>query len=109
MLEAVGIEVTKACDGIEAIREYVNHDIDYFGAILMDVMMPRLNGLDATRKIRLAKREDAKTIPIIAMTAKAYKEDEEEAIRAGMNEHVTKPIEFNCVYELLLKYQKNKS
>ena len=109
MLEAVGIEVVKAYDGIEAIREYVNHDIDYFGAILMDVMMPRLNGLDAARKIRLAKRDDAKTVPIIAMTAKAYKEDEEEAIKSGMNEHVTKPIEFNYVYELLLKYQKNKS
>ena len=68
-----------------------------FDAVLMDVQMPVMNGYEATRAIRSLERRDAKTIPIIAMTANAFAEDEKDALEAGMNVHVAKPIDIEVL------------
>lgn len=73
-----------------------------FDAILMDVMMPVMNGYDATRKIRSMNRPDAKTIPIIAMTANAFVEDIQESKEAGMTEHISKPLDIDKVVAAIL-------
>ena len=76
----------------EALRMY-----GYYDLILMDVQMPVMNGYEATRAIRSLERRDAKTIPIIAMTANAFAEDEKDALEAGMNVHVAKPIDIEVL------------
>ena len=71
--------------------------MDYFDAILMDIMMPVMEGLTATKTIRSLKHPDAETIPIIAMTANAFAEDMQASLAAGMNAHLTKPIEIDSL------------
>ena len=73
-----------------------------YNAILMDVMMPVLDGIEATKQIRSLDRVDAKYIYIIAMTANAYIEDKQAVLEAGLNEHISKQIDFNHLYNLLL-------
>jgi CheY-like chemotaxis protein len=73
----------------------------YYDAILMDIRMPVLDGMQATKKIRGLNRKDATKIPIIAMTANAYQEDVKQCIDAGMNEHIAKPIEPEIMYEII--------
>ncbi len=80
-----------------------------FDAILMDVMMPVRDGHEATRAIRAMDRPDAKTIPIFAMTANAFAEDRLKALQAGMNEHLSKPIDPDALYRLLVKYLTERS
>ena len=92
MLENHGIEVTPAVDGQEAVEIFANFAPGYFGAIYMDIMMPRMNGLDATRAIRAMKRRDAHVIPIIAMSANAFADDIINGRLAGMNRHLAKPV-----------------
>ena len=92
MLENHGIEVTPAVDGQEAVEIFGNSAPGYFGAIYMDIMMPRMNGLDATRAIRAMKRRDAHVIPIIAMSANAFADDIINGRLAGMNRHLAKPV-----------------
>ena len=75
-----------------------------FDAILMDVQMPVMNGYDATKAIRALNRKDAKEIPIIAMTANAFAEDEKEALNAGMNIHLAKPIDIELLKEVIKQY-----
>ena len=77
-----------------------------FDAILMDVQMPVMNGYDATRAIRALEREDAAQIPIIAMTANAFAEDEKEALAAGMNVHLAKPIDVSLLKQVIKQYIK---
>ena len=79
-----------------------------FDAILMDVQMPVMNGYDATRIIRTLDREDAQTIPIIAMTANAFAEDEKEALEAGMNVHLAKPIDVELLKKVVKQYIQKK-
>ena len=93
MLENHGIEVTPAVDGQEAVEIFENSAPGYFGAIYMDIMMPRMNGLDATRAIRAMKRRDARVIPIIAMSANAFADDIINGRLAGMNRHLAKPVD----------------
>lgn len=93
MLENQGIEVTPAVDGQEAVEIFENSGQGYFGVIYMDIMMPRMNGLDATRAIRAMKRRDARTIPIIAMSANAFADDIINGRLAGMNRHLAKPVD----------------
>lgn len=93
MLENHGIEVTPAVDGQEAVEIFGNSAPGYFGAIYMDIMMPRMNGLDATRAIRAMKRRDAHVIPIIAMSANAFADDIINGRLAGMNRHLAKPVD----------------
>ena len=84
--------MTKTWDGQEAVELFRNSEPGEFDVILMDIMMPVMNGYEATKMIRSLDREDAKKIPIIAMTANAFTEDRIRAKEAGMNEHVAKPI-----------------
>ena len=91
--------MTKTWDGQEAVELFRNSELGEFDVILMDIMMPVMNGYEATKMIRSLDREDAKKIPIIAMTANAFTEDRIRAKEAGMNEHVAKPVDM----ELLIK------
>lgn len=93
MLENHGLEVTPAVDGQEAVEIFEKSAPGYFGAIYMDIMMPRMNGLDATRAIRAMKRRDARVIPIIAMSANAFADDIINGRLAGMNRHLAKPVD----------------
>lgn len=79
-----------------------------FDAILMDVQMPVMNGYDATRAIRALERNDARDIPIIAMTANAFAEDEKEALDAGMNVHLAKPIDVELLEKVINQYVPRK-
>lgn len=97
LLTARGITVTLAPDGAEALRLFEEHPPGTFDAILMDVMMPNLDGLAATRAIRALHRPDARTIPILAMTANAFEEDAQRCLEAGMNAHLTKPLQIETL------------
>jgi signal transduction histidine kinase/ActR/RegA family two-component response regulator len=99
-----GIKVTPVENGKEALDTFTASQEGTFDAILMDVMMPVMNGLDSTRAIRSSLHPQAKTIPIIAMTANAYKEDEDKVIAAGMNAHVAKPVNVDILLSVLGKY-----
>ena len=104
LLNDVGVKVTKAADGQQAVEAFAASPVGSFDAILMDVMMPVRDGHEATRAIRAMDRPDAKTIPIFAMTANAFTEDRLKALQAGMNEHLPKPIDPDALYRLLVKY-----
>lgn len=95
MLKDNGIIVEHAVDGVQAVEKFENSEPDYYDVILMDIMMPNLNGWDATRRIRSLDREDAATIPIIAMSANAFTEDMINSRISGMNLHLTKPLSEN--------------
>ncbi len=101
MLEEVGITVTCVENGKLAVEMFQDSETGNFDVILMDIMMPVMNGLDAARAIRALARPDAKTIPIIAMTANAYDEDVRHAHEAGMNGHLAKPIDTGLLYRTL--------
>ena len=92
-LEELGIHITRASDGKEALKIFASNQPGTFDIILMDIMMPKMNGYEATKTIRaLQNRPDARTIPIIAMTANAFAEDVQASLDAGMNDHLSKPI-----------------
>ena len=95
MLKDNGIIVEHAVDGVQAVEKFEKSEPDYYDVILMDIMMPNLNGWDATRRIRSLDREDAGTIPIIAMSANAFTEDMINSRISGMNLHLTKPLSEN--------------
>lgn len=92
-LEECGMVVTGAENGLKAVEVYKDRPEGSFDVVLMDVMMPVMDGLKAARTIRACNRSDAKTIPIIAMTANAYAEDRRAVLEAGMNRHLAKPVE----------------
>lgn len=108
MLERNGIQVVCAKDGQEVIDLFEKSEVNEFDFILMDIMMPKLNGLDATRKIRALKRLDAKTIPIIAMSANAFVEDIMNSKLAGMNMHLAKPLDEIKLIEALKQCKKDE-
>ena len=107
LLESEGIVVTRAADGNEAVKLYVGHPAGSFDAILMDIMMPGMDGYEATRAIRLSEKADATDIPIIALTANAFVEDAKAAHDAGMNAHLSKPLDFNKLKNILACIKKN--
>ncbi len=96
-----GAQVTKAWNGQEAVDIFAKSEPGDFQLIIMDIMMPVLNGLDATKKIRRMQRRDAETIPIIAMTANAFQDDVENSLRAGMNAHITKPLDMDIMLKTI--------
>ena len=104
LLEDAGATVTLTINGQEALRLFERQPAGTFDAILMDVMMPVMDGLTATRAIRALRRPDAGTIPIIAMTANAFSEDKQAALDAGMNDHIAKPINMNVLVPTIQKY-----
>lgn len=108
MLERNGIQVVCAKDGQEVIDLFEKSEVNEFDFILMDIMMPKLNGLDATRKIRSLKRQDAKTVPIIAMSANAFVEDMLNSKIAGMNMHLAKPLDETKLINALKQCKKGE-
>ena len=106
LLESEGIVVTRAADGNEAVDLYVGRPAGSFDAILMDIMMPGMDGYEATRAIRLSEKADAADIPIIALTANAFAEDAKAAHDAGMNAHLPKPLDFNKLKNMLARIKK---
>ena len=103
VLQNVGADVTKAWNGQEAVELFRKSEPGGFVTILMDIMMPVMNGYEATKMIRSLDREDAKTIPIIAMTANAFTEDRLKAKEAGMNEHIVKPLDVELLIKVIHK------
>ena len=103
MLQNEGADVTKAWNGQEAVELFRNSEPGEFDVILMDIMMPVMNGYEATKMIRSLDREDAKAIPIIAMTANAFTEDRLRAKEAGMDEHISKPVDVRLLVKVICK------
>ncbi|MDE6386260.1 MAG: response regulator [Lachnospiraceae bacterium] len=103
-IENADVEIVE--NGKLAVERFMNAGENEFDAILMDVQMPVMNGYDATRAIRALEREDAREIPIIAMTANAFAEDEKEALNAGMNVHLAKPINVELLKQVIKQYTK---
>ncbi len=101
-IEGASCEIVE--NGRLALERFENAGEGEFDAILMDVQMPVMNGYDATRAIRELERKDAKEIPIIAMTANAFAEDEREALNAGMNVHLAKPIDVELLKQVIKRY-----
>ena len=106
VLQNEGAGVTKAWDGQEAVELFRNSEPGEFDVILMDIMMPVMNGYETTKMIRSLDREDAKAIPIIAMTANAFTEDRIRAKEAGMDEHVAKPVDVELLIKVIHKLVK---
>lgn len=101
MLQNEGAAVTKAWNGQEAVEIFQKSEPGEFDVILMDIMMPVMNGYEATKMIRSLDREDAKVIPIIAMTANAFTEDRLRAKEVGMNEHIAKPVDVKLLVRVI--------
>ena len=104
LLNEEGAKVVPAKNGLEAVQKLEESTAGSFNAILMDLMMPVMDGLQATRKIRASNHPQAKTIPIIAMTANAFTEDAQKCVDAGMNAHLAKPLDINKVLTTISKF-----
>lgn len=104
LLKRKGLIVTHAENGQVGLDDFINSKEGYYDAILMDVRMPVMDGLEATKAIRALSRKDAGSIPIIAMTANAYNEDVEQCIAAGMNAHLAKPVDPEKIWQALFTY-----
>lgn len=107
MLESAGAELTKAQNGQEALDIFRESPAGFFDAILMDVMMPVMDGYQATRAIRALERPDAAAVPIVAMTAHAFADDRQRAYEAGMTAHLAKPLESAVLIRTLQRWKKN--
>lgn len=108
ILTEAGAKVTCADDGFKALSAFEQADAGTFDLILMDIMMPNMNGYEATRAIRSLSREDARTIPIVAMSANAFTEDKVRCREAGMDGHLTKPIDSDKLIDALSKIMAAK-
>ena len=97
------MEVDLAENGQIAVDLFAEHEPGYYSAILMDMRMPVMDGLEATRIIRSMEKEDADTIPIIALTANAFDEDVQRSMQAGLNAHLSKPVEPEVLFETIEK------
>lgn len=105
-LEAAGLNVSTATNGLEAVRLFEKSKPYEYDIILMDIMMPVMNGLDAAKAIRGLSRPDATTVPIIALSANAFAEDIQKSKNAGINEHLAKPLEMDKVLKVIASYCK---
>lgn len=103
ILEGNGAYVSIAGDGVQAVEVFAANPAGTFDVILMDVVMPKMDGLAATKAIRALDRPDAASIPIIAMTGNAFQEDVQECLEAGMNAHLAKPINLAKVERVIAK------
>lgn len=107
-LEQEDVQVFTAVNGQEAVDMFRESEVGYYDIILMDIMMPIMNGLDATRCIRSMDRMDALTVPIIAMSANAFEQDIEMSLEAGLNTHLVKPLDGKKVTDTMKKYLSHK-
>lgn len=104
LLEKEGMEITTCENGAEAVKAFRESPLGYYDLILMDIMMPVMDGYEASRRIRSLPRRDASTIPIFAMTANAFQDDIEKSHKSGMNEHLTKPLHTKTMLDAIRKY-----
>ena len=107
VLQNEGAVVTKAWNGQEAVERFKKSEPGEFDAILMDIMMPVMNGYEAAKTIRSMDRKDAKVIPIIAMTANAFAEDRIKAKEAGMDEHISKPVDEKLLVKVIYELEEH--
>ena len=103
ILSDAGFRVDVAGDGKIAVDMLEKSEPGYYQVILMDIQMPEMNGYDATREIRRLENRKLAGIPIIAMTANAFEEDKREALKCGMNSHISKPINMDVLFNTLDK------
>jgi signal transduction histidine kinase/CheY-like chemotaxis protein len=103
-LQMEGIEAQRASNGKQAVEMYLSHPEGYYDAVLMDMRMPEMDGLEATRTIRMTDRADAKSIPIIALTANAFDEDVQRSLQAGLNAHLSKPVKPEELFKTLREF-----
>ncbi|WP_302821377.1 ATP-binding response regulator [Fusobacterium ulcerans] len=103
ILKIMGMEVDIAVNGKQAVEKYLDHEEGYYGAILMDCRMPVMDGYEATKRIRMAHKPDAKILPIIALTADAFEEDKKHCIDVGMNDFLAKPVIIEELKKILIK------
>ena len=104
LLEKEGMEITTCENGAEAVKAFRESPLGYYDLILMDIMMPVMDGYEASRRIRSLPRRDASLIPIFAMTANAFQDDIEKSHKSGMNEHLTKPLNTKAMLSAIRKY-----
>jgi signal transduction histidine kinase/CheY-like chemotaxis protein len=103
ILEETHAEIDEAADGLIAVSMFTESPAGYYDFVFMDIMMPNMDGNEATRAIRLSDHVDAKTIPVVALTAKSSQEAVQEALGAGMNVHMSKPIQYDAIMRVLAK------
>ncbi|SHL49267.1 amino acid-binding domain sensor hybrid histidine kinase [Fibrobacter sp. UWEL] len=108
LLSEFGLNIVRAEDGVAAVERFSRSPEGYYDFILMDMQMPKMDGLDATREIRKMLRPDAKSIPIVAMTANAFVEDAQACLDAGMDGHLPKPMNVMAVLETIIRLKKNR-
>jgi CheY-like chemotaxis protein len=103
LLEETGLEIDEVEDGLQALECFRKSERNYYDIIYMDIQMPNMDGYEATARIRALDRPDARTVPIVALTANAFKEDIDKATGSGMNAHLAKPMEPEKVLEVTLR------
>ena len=108
VLDDMGFTVDKTTNGQEAVDAFEQSPVGRYDIVLMDVMMPVMGGCEAAKEIRALPRKDAKTIPIIAMTANAFTDDKIRTREAGMNEHLSKPLAPDLVVKTITKFLGKK-
>ena len=105
-LEEAGASVTVVGDGKQALEKFGQSECGYYDIVLMDIMMPVMDGLEAVKAIRKSEKADAKEIPVIAMTAQSSRESEKDCRNAGMNDYISKPLDSGKLVRVLQKYRK---
>ena len=100
-LTDAGIQVEKAWNGKEAVEKFAASELGHYDAVLMDIMMPVMDGIESAKQIRALERKDAKKIPILAMTAQSAEESKESCGQAGMNGYISKPVDPDHLKEIL--------
>ncbi|MDR0881226.1 MAG: response regulator [Candidatus Adiutrix sp.] len=108
MLKRTGIAIDEADDGLEAVKKFEESAENTYDIVLMDIMMPNLDGYQASLAIRALDREDARRVPIVALTANAFQDDIEKALQSGMNTHIAKPVKMDKLVEVLYKMLMEK-
>ena len=104
LLTSTGAVIDSVCNGFQCVEKFAGSPEGYYDLILMDIQMPQMNGYTATQKIRELSRSDARTVPILAMTADAFSEDIEAAMAVGMNAHLAKPLDINLVIRTISRF-----
>jgi PAS domain S-box-containing protein len=104
LLEITGMAIDEAEDGPEAVKMFEDSPENTYDIIFMDVQMPQMDGYEATTRIRALDRPDARSVPIVALTANAFKEDVDKALQSGMNAHMAKPVEMDKLVEVLFRF-----